>query len=591
MTITGVSAIKGNSLVVVTNVQCGLGCSGIGVVVTDSLGNVFTTQSFSDGSGATIPYNISTAPITKGGLDVITVAATPTNANYNTQAEAFQLIGPITFDLANALHSVTAPTLTFNSITTTTFPDTILACTFLNAPTTVYTEGSGWYMNPVMQGGLAPFASMGCEVQNQASAGTYTPTMTATGSGGGFTIAAAFHVTASGSFGNYYFGWPRWQDLVAGGDVPVLTGSGECLTDAGVNMVGLTACAAGTVTSVSGTASQIDSTGGATPVISLDGQFTSVNYATCTNTADALTVTLSPAPTSLVNGLTVQCRSSAANTTTTPTLKIGTLTAHTIVKGGSSGQQPLVANDILTNMASRFTYNATATTWELQNPQQLAAGSGTVTSIATTAPIGGGPITTTGTLTCATCVVASSPGAGIARFAGSTQTATSAELSGDATTSGSNSVTVVKVNGASVPTSDGIVGTNGSGQFVAATVTHICEIVWGGSGTSFALTAGDDAIANQSCLNTLGVTETITAVQCRSDNASNTTTVNPTFGSAGTGTTICSGALTCGNSGAYSSTCTVSNASLTSGSNINPVMGGTLTGTSIHLVVTTTASK
>ncbi len=55
-------------------------------------------------------------------------------------------------------------------------------------------------------------------------------------------------------------------------------------------------------------------------------------------------------------------------------------------------------------------------------------GSGTVTSVATTSPIGGGPVTTTGTLTCATCVVASSPGVGLAHFAGSTQTATSSAV-------------------------------------------------------------------------------------------------------------------------------------------------------------------
>lgn len=52
-------------------------------------------------------------------------------------------------------------------------------------------------------------------------------------------------------------------------------------------------------------------------------------------------------------------------------------------------------------------------------------GSGTVTSIATTGPIGGGTITTNGTITCTTCVVASSPGIGIAHFAGGTQTVTS----------------------------------------------------------------------------------------------------------------------------------------------------------------------
>lgn len=55
----------------------------------------------------------------------------------------------------------------------------------------------------------------------------------------------------------------------------------------------------------------------------------------------------------------------------------------------------------------------------------VSPGTGTVTSVATTAPLGGGTITGTGTLTCTTCVVASSPGIGLAHFAGSTQTVTS----------------------------------------------------------------------------------------------------------------------------------------------------------------------
>lgn len=112
-----------------------------------------------------------------------------------------------------------------------------------------------------------------------------------------------------------------------------------------------------------------------------------------------------------------------------------------------------------------------------------------------------------------------------------------------------------------------------------------CTEIWGGSGTSNALTSGDDAISNNSCYNDSGVTRTITAVKCRNDNASNTTTVNPTFGSAGTGTTILSGALTCGNSYAYSASGTVSNANWTTGTGIDPVMGGTLTGTSIAMIV------
>jgi hypothetical protein len=58
------------------------------------------------------------------------------------------------------------------------------------------------------------------------------------------------------------------------------------------------------------------------------------------------------------------------------------------------------------------------------------SGSGTVTSIATTSPITGGTITNTGTIACASCVVASSPGAGVAHFAGSTQTVTSSAIVG-----------------------------------------------------------------------------------------------------------------------------------------------------------------
>lgn len=192
-----------------------------------------------------------------------------------------------------------------------------------------------------------------------------------------------------------------------------------------------------------------------------------------------------------------------------------------------------------------------------------ASGSGTVTSIATTSPIGGGTITSTGTITCTTCVVASSPGVGLAHFAGSTQTVTSSAVIGADMTN--NTVTAT--------------------QLAAQYSKGSCTEAWAGSGTSFALTSGDDAASNNTCYNDSGVTRTITAVKCRNDNASNTTTVNPTFGSAGTGTTICSGALTCGNSYAYSSTCTVSNASWTTGTGIDPAMGGTLTGTSVAVIV------
>ncbi|MGH9501680.1 MAG: beta strand repeat-containing protein [Terriglobales bacterium] len=56
------------------------------------------------------------------------------------------------------------------------------------------------------------------------------------------------------------------------------------------------------------------------------------------------------------------------------------------------------------------------------------AAAGSVTNVATSSPVSGGPISTTGTISCPTCVAASSPGVGIAHFAGSTQTVTSSTV-------------------------------------------------------------------------------------------------------------------------------------------------------------------
>jgi hypothetical protein len=66
----------------------------------------------------------------------------------------------------------------------------------------------------------------------------------------------------------------------------------------------------------------------------------------------------------------------------------------------------------------------------------VPSGAGTVTSIGTTGPITGGTITSSGTIACPTCVDASSPGAGVAHFAGSTQAVTSSPVSLTADVSG-----------------------------------------------------------------------------------------------------------------------------------------------------------
>lgn len=83
-------------------------------------------------------------------------------------------------------------------------------------------------------------------------------------------------------------------------------------------------------------------------------------------TADALTVTMSPAVTSLTDGLLVSFRANAPNATTTPTLKANTTTARVMTaKGGMA----LVPGNITAQYAEyQAVYNLANTRWELQNP-------------------------------------------------------------------------------------------------------------------------------------------------------------------------------------------------------------------------------
>ena len=145
---------------------------------------------------------------------------------------------------------------------------------------------------------------------------------------------------------------------------------------------------------------------------------------------------------------------------------------------------------------------------------------------------------------------------------------------------GTNDLAANAVTGAKMANNT-VTATQLATQYSAATKT----VVVTGTGTSNVLQAGDDAAATNAIYNDSGVTWTITAIKCMTDVGSSTTTINPTFGSAGTGTTIFSGALTCGSSYTYSATGTISNASLATGNGIAVGMGGTLTGHSLAIIV------
>jgi len=99
-----------------------------------------------------------------------------------------------------------------------------------------------------------------------------------------------------------------------------------------------------------------------------------VGFGTGGGSANAQTVTLSPAITSYTVGLTVSWLPTNANTTTTPTLAVNGLGVTTIVRAGGA----LNANDILTTAIATVKYDGT--NFELENPQTSPSGSGPTNS-------------------------------------------------------------------------------------------------------------------------------------------------------------------------------------------------------------------
>ncbi|MBV8453690.1 MAG: hypothetical protein JOZ29_15675 [Deltaproteobacteria bacterium] len=127
----------------------------------------------------------------------------------------------------------------------------------------------------------------------------------------------------------------------------------------------------------------------------------------------------------------------------------GTGTASTltgVVRGGSPMTGAEMSGDCTTSGSNALTCLKTNGT-----------SFGTLATAATPVSIANGGTGTASTLT------------GLMR--GNSSAMTAAELSGDVTTSGSNAATVVQIEGAAIPTSANIVGTNGSKQLTTVTAS------------------------------------------------------------------------------------------------------------------------
>ncbi len=209
----------------------------------------------------------------------------------------------------------------------------------------------------------------------------------------------------------------------------------------------------------------------------------------------------------------------------------GVLTLFGSTSGSSTISTPAVAGtgtgivlppDGGTNGQFLKTDGATpaVTTWA------TASGSGTVTSIATTTPITGGTITATGTIACATCVTSSSPGAGIAHFAGSTQAVTSSAVSLSADVTG----TLPNVSVGATPTAAGTTHTlTAPREYWACTGTCSITVPVPAAGYEFCV-FNDDNVSTAITLGALG------------SSAMYENSARTAYGTAGTGTLVVSAA-------------------------------------------------
>lgn len=112
-------------------------------------------------------------------------------------------------------------------------------------------------------------------------------------------------------------------------------------------------------------------------------QDSSVGWIVAGGTANAITASYSPAVTTLIDGMALRFRATAANTVSNPTFAPNGLPARTIVKNGG---QVLAVNDIPGNLAEcTLVYNLANTRWELTDP----AGE-SVTSFTPAITFGGG---------------------------------------------------------------------------------------------------------------------------------------------------------------------------------------------------------
>jgi len=271
--------------------------------------------------------------------------------------------------------------------------------------------------------------------------------------------------------------------------------------------------------------------------------------------------------------------------------------------------QPAAQHNPPANSAYLYVFNNSLQCLLPSGASCLAGGgSGTVTNIATTAPLGGGPITTTGTLTCTTCATTTNGGAltatnpmrisaaGVIDILGTGQVAASVmpALTGDVTSSaGTVATTVGQISGAAIPTSAFFVGTNSSKQLIAAqpfvtnaqTTTYQavaadftgCKTITVASGTfTVTLVASGTQPASGQCINVVNYGSGVVTI-ARSGQNINGAAANLTL-NAGSASAPTSVTITSDGTNYFASVDEGTVGTVTSVATTSPITGGTITG-------------
>lgn len=383
---------------------------------------------------------------------------------------------------------------------------------------------------------------------------------------------------------NVFYPPVRWQNagILLGIPFTVNCSTGVTCSQAG-SILTIIASGSGGTCAPLGAANNLlyDATGGACGDLGSLGTTTTVlhgNAAGLPSFAAIVSADLNITTTTCTNQFLAAISATAIGTCTTDTLASAQHanqgTTVTVLHGNGAGNPSFGAVALATDVSGQLPIAAVGSAGlSGTSPIAISAAgaiscstcntsTATVSSIATTSPITGGTITTTGTIACATCLVATvNPTAGLLRVAGSTQTATGAELSGDSTTSGSNAVTVVKVNGIS---------------YSATAAAHSVEVITSANTTATAKVVPD---CTDTGGNHINYTQSTDAFSCgTSDLHAGTVTSIATTSPITGGTITATGTIAC-------ATCTVTIANGTSA-----LATGAITSATCATVVTTSAT-